>query len=88
MISGFPEEFWKNTPVRNLPARSIEFGETHRRVFLDLIHDAHVGDYAGVPVDEAKRAYEQLATSGHLKTIDVDLDAEEKLPEAARRQKH
>lgn len=75
----------------------VAFGETHRPVFLDLVHDAHVGDYVRVhvgfatelvPADEAKRVYEELAATGRLDTMDADLEAEEGLPETARRQKH
>ena len=74
----------------------VAFGETHRPVFLDLVTDAHVGDYVRVHVgfvtelvsaDEAKRAYEQLAATGQLNTMDADLETEERLPETARRQK-
>jgi hydrogenase assembly chaperone HypC/HupF len=91
-----PGKILEEYTVRNNRLGLVEFGETHRPIFLDLVPEAHVGDYVRVhvgfatervTVDEAKRAYEQLGKSGHLKTVDLDLEAEEKLPETARRQK-
>jgi hydrogenase assembly chaperone HypC/HupF len=92
-----PGSILEEYTVRKHRLGLVAFGETHRPVFLDLVHDAHVGDYVRVHVgfatelisaDEAKRDYDHLAATGHLTTIDVDLEAEERLPETARRQKH
>jgi hydrogenase expression/formation protein HypC len=76
-----PGRILEEYTVRKHRLGLVAFGETHRPVFLDLVHDAHVGDYVLVHVgfatelvsaDEAKRRYEQLAATGHLNT-DADL---------------
>lgn len=92
-----PGKILEEYGVRNNRLGLVEFGDTRRPVILDLVPDAHVGDYVRVHVgfavekiapEVAKAAYVQLGESGQLGTIDVDLEAEEKLPETARRQKH
>jgi hydrogenase maturation factor len=62
-----------------------------------LVPEAHIGDYVRVHVgfatervseEQAKLVYEQLAKDGQLQTAELDLEAEEALPETVRRQKH
>jgi hydrogenase expression/formation protein HypC len=73
----------------------VQFGGTTRPVILDLVPDAHVGDYVRVqvgfateivPEAEALREYAQLRDTGHMKDMEVDLEAEE-LAESGRRHK-
>jgi hydrogenase expression/formation protein HypC len=91
-----PGKILEEYPVRNNRLALVEFGNTSRPIFLDLVPEAHVGDYVRVhcgfatervSADEARREYDQLGTSGHLRTMEVDLEAEEALPETTRRQK-
>ena len=91
-----PGRILEEYTVRNNRLGLVQFGDTSRPIFLDLVPDAHVGDYVRVHVgfatesvseQEAKLAYEQLGKSGQLKTAEVDLEAEEALPEGVRRQK-
>jgi hydrogenase maturation factor len=74
----------------------VQFGDTSRPIILDLVPQAHVGDYVRVqvgfatevvPEAEALREYATLRGNGHLQDIEQDLEAEEALPETVRRQK-
>lgn len=74
----------------------VQFGDTARPIILDLVPEAHVGDYVRVqvgyatevvPEAEACREYATLREAGHIQDIERDLEAEEALPETARRQK-
>jgi hydrogenase expression/formation protein HypC len=91
-----PGKILEEYTVRNNRLGLVEFGDTCRPIFLDLVPEARIGDYVRVHVgfatervsaEEAKRAYEQLAQSGALKTVEVDLEKEEALPDTKRRQK-
>jgi hydrogenase expression/formation protein HypC len=74
----------------------VKFGDTSRPIILDLVPEAHVGDYVRVqvgfateivPEAEALREYATLRESGHMQDIERDLESEEALPETVRRQK-
>jgi hydrogenase expression/formation protein HypC len=91
-----PGKILEEYTVRNNRLALVGFGGTSRPIFLDLVPEARVGDYVKVhcgfatervTAEEAKRAYEQLGQSGHLKTMELDLEAEEALPDTTRRQK-
>jgi hydrogenase expression/formation protein HypC len=82
--------------VRNNRLGLVQFGGTCRPIFLDLVPEARKGDYVRVHVGfaiervtkaEAERAYAELSENGKWKTVEADLEAEEALPEAARRVK-
>lgn len=73
--------------MRNNRLGLVDFGGTHRPIFLDLVPGAGVGDHVRVHVgfatervgvNEAKQEYEQLGSVG-ISTMDVDLEAEERL---------
>jgi len=75
----------------------VQFGETTRPIILDLLPDAHVGNYVRVqvgfateivPEADALAEYATLSGNGHLQDIERDLEAEEALPETVRRQKN
>jgi hydrogenase assembly chaperone HypC/HupF len=91
-----PGRILEEYPVRNNRLGLVQFGDTSRPIFLDLVPEAHIGDYVRVHVgfatecvsgEEAKRAYDELAKNGHLKTAELDLQAEEALPDSVRRLK-
>jgi len=91
-----PGKILEEYTVRNNRLGLVQFGDTSRPIFLDLVPDARIGDYVRVHVgfatervskEEAKLAYEQLAKNGHLDTAELDLEAEEALPATVRRQK-
>ena len=74
----------------------VQFGDTSRPVFLDLLPGARVGDYVRnhvrfateiVSPDEARREYDELEKRGRLQNIELDLEAAEAAPDATRRQK-
>jgi len=74
----------------------VEFGGTCRPIILDLVPDAHVGNYVRVqvgfatgivPEEEALREYAVFRETGSMKDIERDLEAEEALPETVRRLK-
>jgi|SRR5579871_3766313 len=82
--------------VRNNRLGLVQFGDTRRPIFLDLVPGAGVGDYVTVHVgfatgvvgaEEAERAYVRLRASGELASAEVDLEAEEAKPEMRLRQK-
>ena len=91
-----PGKILEEYTVRNNRLGLVQFGDTNRPIFLDLVPTAHIGDYVRVhvgfatecvPEEEAQRAYEQLAKEGHFKTAELDLEADEALPDATRRLK-
>jgi len=91
-----PGKIIEEYTVRRNRLGLVQFAGTSRPVFLDLVPEAHVGDYVRVHVgfatervseEEALRAYEQLGRSGRLETAELDLEAEEARPETVRRQK-
>lgn len=91
-----PGKILEEYTVRSNRLGLVQFGDTCRPIFLDLVSDAHVGDYVRVHVgfatervsaQEARRAYEELSQNGKLKTAELDLEAEEALPDTTRRQK-
>jgi hydrogenase expression/formation protein HypC len=100
MIFTMPGKILEEYTVRNNRLGLVQFGNTCRPIFLDLVPDAHIGDYVRVHVgfaieqvekSEAEQAYAKLAENGKWKTADVGLEAaleaDEALPEAARRVK-
>ena len=91
-----PGKIVEEYSVRNNRLGLVQFGDTCRPIFLDLVPDAGVGDFVRVHVgfatervseEEAKRAYEGLGKNGQLKTAELVLEAEEAKPDAARRLK-
>ena len=91
-----PGKILEEYTVRNNRLALVEFGDTRRPIFLDLVPNAHVGDYVRVHVgfatecvsaENALREYARLGAMGALKTAEVDLEAEEALPATTRRQK-
>ena len=91
-----PGKILEEYTVRNNRLGLVQFGDTRRPIFLDLVPGAHIGDFVRVHVgfaveqvtrEEARRAYQQLGNNGHLKELELDLEADEALPEMARRNK-
>jgi hydrogenase expression/formation protein HypC len=83
--------------VRNNRLGLVQFGETCRPIFLDLVPQARIGDYVRVhvgfavecvPEAEAVRAYEELRRNGHMGDVELDLEADEALPATVRRHKN
>jgi hydrogenase maturation factor len=79
--------------IRNNRLGLVQFDDTSRPIFLDLVPDAHIGDYVRVHVgfavervglDEVRRAYQKHEKSP---PAELELEQEEALPEMARRQK-
>lgn len=96
MSFAVPGKILEVYPVRNNRLGLVQFGDTRRPVFLDLVPDAGVGDYVTVHVgfatgcvtaEEAERAYERLGKSGELASAEADLETEETKPEMQRRLK-
>jgi hydrogenase expression/formation protein HypC len=91
-----PGKILEEHTVRNNRLGLVAFGDMRRPIFLDLVPDAHVGDYVRVHVgfatervsaEEAQHEYEALQISGHLQTMEADMQAEESSPPTTRRQK-
>jgi len=96
-----PGKILEEYTVRNNRLGLVEFADTCRPIFLDLVPDAKVGDYVRVHVgfatervsaEQAQHAieqfsHEQLNGVGTLKSAERALEAEEALPETARRSK-
>jgi hydrogenase maturation factor len=83
-----PGKILEEYTVRNNRLGLVQFGNTCRPIFLDLVPDAHIGDYVRVHVGfavehiekpEAEQAYAKLAQNGKWKTAEVALEAEEAL---------
>lgn len=86
-----PGKILEEYTVRNNRLGLVEFADTCRPIFLDLVPDAHVGDYVRVHVGfatervspaQALRAFAELNQN-----VEQMLEAEEALPETARRVK-
>ena len=80
--------------VRNNRLGLVDFGDTRRPIFLDLVPDANIGDYVTVHVgfatarmtaEEAQTA--RAAFSNHGGNAELDLEQEEASPAMSRRQK-
>jgi len=80
--------------VRNNRLGLVDFGDTRRPIFLDLVPDASVGDYVTVHVgfatgrmtaEEAKSACAAFANHGG--NAELELELEEASPAMSRRQK-
>jgi hydrogenase expression/formation protein HypC len=80
--------------VRNNRLGLVDFGDTRRPIFLDLVPDAKIGDYVTVHVgfatgrmtaEEAKAACAAFASHGG--NAELDLEHEEASPAMSRRQK-
>jgi hydrogenase expression/formation protein HypC len=91
-----PGKILEEYNVRNNRLGLVEFADTCRPIFLDLVPEARVGDYVHVHVgfatekvsaDDARREYAALRISGHEKTVELDMEAEEALPATMRRTK-
>ena len=96
MSFAVPGKILEVYPVRNNRLGLVQFGDTRRPVFLDLVPEAGIGDYvtvhvgfaiARVATEVAELAYERLRGTGELASAEVDLEAEETEPEMRRRQK-
>ena len=86
-----PGKILEEYTVRRNRLGLVQFGDTCRPIFLDLVPDAHAGDYVRVHVGfatervseaEALRAYERLGEKAELA-----LQTAESQPDAARRSK-
>jgi hydrogenase assembly chaperone HypC/HupF len=95
-----PGKILEEYTVRNNRLGLVQFGETRRPIFLDLVPDAHIGDYVRVHVGfaverveqpQAEQACRDFANNARWKTagaaMEAALEAEEALPEAALRVK-
>jgi len=91
-----PGRILEEYTVRNNRLGLVRFGDTNRPIFLDLVPEAHVGDYVRVHVgfatervgkEEAERAYAQMAQNGTADTSELELEAAEALPDSVRRLK-
>jgi len=86
-----PGKILEEYTVRKNRLGLVEFGDTCRPIFLDLVPDAHVGDYVRVHVGFAtERVSAEQARLAFLKlneNVERALEAEEALPETARRSK-
>ncbi len=80
--------------VRNNRLGLVDFGDTRRPIFLDLVPDATIGDYVTVHVgfatgrmtaEEAKSACATFVNHGG--NAGLDLEVEEASPAMSRRQK-
>jgi hydrogenase expression/formation protein HypC len=96
MSFAVPGKILEEYTVRNNRLGLVQFADARRPIFLDLVPEAHIGDYVRVHVgfatervgaEEAKQAYELLEKSGGLKTAELDLEADEARPDTARRRK-
>jgi hydrogenase maturation factor len=74
----------------------VEVGNTRRPASLDLLPDAHVGDFVrvdnGFAIEsigavEASKAYDDLRASGHWERVEFDLERDEATPQTQRRQR-
>jgi len=95
MNFSIPGKILEEHTVRKNRLGLVQFADTTRPIFLDLVPEAHVGDYVRVHVGfatecvsekEAKQAYEDFRKNGKS-TAELELEEEERLPDAARRVK-
>jgi hydrogenase expression/formation protein HypC len=96
MSFAMPGKIIEEYTVRRNRLGLVQFGDTNRPIFLDLVPDAHVGDYVRVHVgfatelvsaEDAAIAYASLAKCGQLASTEFGLQSAEATPEAARRVK-
>jgi len=74
--------------VRNNRLGLVQFGDTSRPIFLDLVPEARIGDYVRVHVGFAvERVPKELAEKEHEQNAELALEADEALPGTVRRQK-
>ena len=75
MSFAVPGKIVEEYTVRRNRLGLVQFGDTSRPIFLDLVPEAHVGDYIRVHVgfatelvseEEALRAYREMRESGSL----------------------
>jgi hydrogenase expression/formation protein HypC len=85
MCLAIPGKIVEENLVHNNRIGVVQFGGTKRPVFLDLVPDAHQGDYVLVHVgfaiskvdeDEAERTYKLLEKTGQL-SAELELGPEE-----------
>ncbi len=95
MCLAVPGRIVEEQTVRRNRLGLVQFGGTRRPVFLDLVPEAHTGDYVLVHVgfaiskvdeDEAERTFKLLEKTGQV-DAELNLEAEEALPSMARRTK-
>lgn len=93
MCLAVPGKIVEEHAVRKNRLGLVQFGGTKRPVFLDLVPEAHTGDYVLVHVgfaiskvdeDEAERTYKLLEKTGQL-DAELNLEPEQALPSMARR---
>jgi len=91
-----PGKILEEYAVRNNRLGLVQFGDTRRPIFLDLVPDAKPGDYvlthvgfatSRVDEAEAKRIYAELEKAGATENEEAALVAEDALPSMTRRQK-
>src|SRR5271169_1266551 len=96
MSCEIPGKIVEEYTVRKNRLGLVRFGDTCRPIFLDLVPEAHVGDYVRVQVgfateqvseQDAKQAYTELGKNGVAATAELELEAAEALPATTRRQK-
>lgn len=96
MSFSIPGKILEEYTVRNNRLALVQFGDTCRPIFLDLVPDASVGDYVRIHVgfatekvteEEAWRAYQELGLEGHLSALELDIEEDEAQPAMVRRQK-
>lgn len=89
-----PGKILEEYTVRGNRLGLVQFEDTSRPIFLDLVPEAHIGHYVRVHVGfavemvpdlEARRAYNEYHQSQHC--TELDLETEEALPDTKRRQK-
>jgi len=95
-MTSIPGKILEEYTVRRNRLALVQFADTTRPIFLDLVPDAHVGDYVRthvgfateiVPEKKARLEYDQLAKNGGMKSAEVDLLVAETQPDAVRRTK-
>lgn len=94
MIVELPGKIMEEYTVRRNRLGLVQFADTCRPIFLDLVPEAHVGDYVRVHVGfavekvseaDALRAYSELAE--HEDSAELALQVDETGPDAERRRK-
>ena len=96
MSFAMPGKIIEEYAVRRNRLGLVQFGDASRPIFLDLVPDAHVGDYVRVHVgfatelvsaEDAALAYASLSKSGQMENAEFNLQSAETTPDAARRVK-
>ena len=95
MCLAIPGKVIEERTVRRSRIGLVQFGGTKRPVYLDLVPEAHQGDYVLVHVgfaiskvdeEEAQRTYKLLEKTGQINE-ELELEAQEALPSMTRRTK-